>query len=189
MVIDTKKGIGRPKIGREVINIEYNNTTSLGTTVKTGRLVTLPYTEKPFLIQPYATKYRSSALVAYAWNGTVKLIPAYDNHQDQNNTGSLNITIDTTKAWQQFAESPFNQVWGDWQTNTTSVSTSVVSGTSTVLDLGFLGRFDWGVAPTQQHVVDVQRKALSIIHQRYGNNVTIGKLVLTYIDNGQVFTF
>jgi hypothetical protein len=188
MVIDTKKGIGRPKIGREVINIEYNNTASSGTTVKTGRLITLPYTEKPFLIQPYATKYRSSALVAYAWNGTVRLIPAYDNHQDQNNTGSLNITIDATKAWSQFAESPFGQTWGDWQTNTTSVSTSVVSGTSTTLDLGFLGAF-WTGPDINLAAAAARENALSIIHQRYGNNVTIGKLVLTYQGRGQEFVF
>jgi hypothetical protein len=183
MVIDTKKGIGRPKIGREVINIEYNSSASLGSTVKTGRIVTLPYTEKSFLVQPYATKYRSSALVAYAWNGTVKLIPAYDNHTDQNNTGSLNITVDTSKAWNQFAESPFNQIWGDWQTNTTSVSTSVVTGTSTTLDLGFIGQF--GPSMHNNDWAEVRQAALNIIHQRYGNNVTIGKLVLEYLTVGK----
>ena len=107
----------------------------------------------------------------------------------QNNTGSINITIDASAAWKQFAQSPMSQVWGDWQTNTTSVSTSVVTGTTTTLDLGWLGTFNAGGPGSQANFEAAKQTALNIIHQRYGNNVTIGSLVLSYQGIGtQTFT-
>jgi hypothetical protein len=119
IAIDASKGVGRPKIIREVIPFNFN---PASTTTKTGRVVTLPFTEQSFLVQPYATKYRSAAPVAFAWNGTMFLIPSYDNHNDTTNTGSINITIDNTKSWSDFAAGPFGTIWGDWRTTTSSTS-------------------------------------------------------------------
>jgi len=127
IAIDTFKGIARPKIVREVINIKFNSSVS-SNVVQTGRLITLSYAEIPFLTQPYATKYRSSALVAFSWNGQMTLIPSYDNNVDLNQTGSLNVTIDNSAPWKEFAASPFGSLWGDWRTTTTTVSNSVITG-------------------------------------------------------------
>ena len=122
IAIDSVSGVARPKIAREVVKINFNSSTS--SAVKTGRLVTLPYSPVPFLVQPYATQYRSAALVAFAWNGTCVLMPAYDNHIDTINTGSVNITVDNTTAWSQFSNSAYAYIWGDWRTSTNVVSTS-----------------------------------------------------------------
>ena len=73
--------------------------------------------------------------VAYAWNGTLILIPSFDNHGDVNNTGSINITVDNTKPWRDFANSPMAYTWGDWRTTTNVVSTSVVTGTQDITNL------------------------------------------------------
>lgn len=180
MAIDQKKGVGRPSIRREVINVSFNKNLSTNAN-NTGRLVTLPYTEKNFITQPYATKWRSAALLAYAWNGTLKLIPAFDNHNDTINTGSINIVVDVAKPWIDFANSPFGQTWGDWQTTTSVDTKSVVSGTSVDLNLGFLGYF-FGPVNGMTAQQQAEAKALLLIHQMYGNNVTIGKLVVTYSD-------
>lgn len=131
--IDTTDCVARPAIQREVINIDFDATSP--SVQKTGRVISLPYTEVSFLTQPFSTRYRSSARVAYSWNGNILLIPSYDNHNDIINTGSINITIDNTTPWKDFAASAFGSIWGDWRTNTESVSTSVITGTP--LDINF----------------------------------------------------
>jgi|694.fasta_scaffold04465_2 hypothetical protein len=152
IAIDAQKGVARPAIVREVVKIKFNDgsttavTNSSGTfyvdyvnnVQKTGRSITLPYDEISFLRQPYATKYRSSALVAFAWNGTVILIPSYDNHGDTINTGSMNIVIDNATPWRDFAQSPFGQTWGDWRTSVSSVSNSVIHQVTRDVNLGYV---------------------------------------------------
>ena len=122
IAIDGASSVARPKISREVVNIKFNS--GLSSAVSTGRLVSLPYTSTAFLTQPYATQYRSAAMVAFAWNGTCILMPAYDNHVDTISTGSINVTVDNTTAWAQFANSAYSYMWGDWRTTTNTVSTS-----------------------------------------------------------------
>ena len=114
IALDRQNAVARPYVLREVIKINFQQTGS--SAQKTGRAVTLPYTETSFLVQPYATKFRNSALVAFAWNGKLTLVPAYDNHKDSVNTGSLNITVDTSTPWEKFANSPLGTVWGEWRT-------------------------------------------------------------------------
>lgn len=140
IAIDFSKGVARPKIIREVFNVNFNSSQSVNTT-KTGRIVTIGYNEVPFLEQPYATKYRSSALVAYAWNGSVILVPSYDNNTDIHNTGSINITIDNTTPWRDFAASPLGSVFGGWRTTTTTSTNTVITGTQQIInrDIGTLG--------------------------------------------------
>lgn len=153
IAIDSGRGVARPRIIREVFNIKFNSTDSTNVE-KTGRLVTIQYNEVPFIEQPYATKYRSSALVAYAWNGSVILIPTYDNNSDIHNTGSINITIDNTKPWRDFAASPLGSSWGDWRTTTSTVSNTVITGKQTIInrDIGSLG-----VAGSGRQIAGVQR--------------------------------
>jgi hypothetical protein len=127
IAIDQDKGHGRPKIIREVINIAFSPTAS-SNVVKTGRLITLNYAEVPFVTQQYATKYRSSALVAASWNGFVTLIPSYDNNINQKNTGSADIFIDLAAPWKDFAASPLAYSWGDWRTSVNTEVSSVTTG-------------------------------------------------------------
>jgi hypothetical protein len=123
IAIDSKNQIARPKIVREVINIKFNSGLS-SNVQKTGRSITLPYVEAPFVVQPYATKYRSAALVAFAWNGTLIVIPCYDNHEDVNNTGSINTVINNMSG---SSNSILGYIWGDWNTTTSTTSNTVIS--------------------------------------------------------------
>jgi len=132
IAIDSQKGVARPRITREIINIRFNSGAS-SNVVQTGRLVTLQYTSVAHLTQQFATKYRSSALKAYAWNGRAFLIPSYDNNIDLNQTASVNLTIDTATPWVQFADSPFGSLYGDWRTRTDVSSTTIVTGTQNSL--------------------------------------------------------
>jgi len=138
IAIDQNRGLARPKFITEVIKFDFNAGSSTNIQ-KTSRLLTLPYTSNSFINQPYATKYRSSAHVASAWNGTLVLAPAYSNHIDTNNTASVGITIDNATPWQQFANSPMGSAWGSWQTTSNVSSYSVQTGTQDVLkvELGY----------------------------------------------------
>lgn len=136
--IDSSKSEARPKIIREVVNIKFNS--GISTNVQqTGRAITLPYTEARFITQPYATEYRSAALVAFSWNGVLNLIPSYDNQIDTTTTAAASITINNATSWQQFANSPFSSIWGDWRTTTNTVSQTVSSGTPSYITENVVG--------------------------------------------------
>ena len=177
LAINGVQARGRPRIIREIIDIDFNSAASTGVQ-KTGRLVTLPYTEVSHIAQPYATKYRSSAHVSLAWNGSLKLIPEYDNHNDVKNTGSINITVDLTTPWKEFAKGPFGSIWGDWTTQTEVTSKTVRTGETKYVekvDLGGIGLFRSATAANQA--------ALNEIHARYGQNVVVGNLNLRYVSD------
>jgi hypothetical protein len=127
IAIDSKKGVARPKIIREVINLKFNQSASTNVQL-TGRILTLPYTSIEYIVQPFATKYRSAAHVAYAWNGTLQLMPSYTNHMDVHQTGSMSLTFDSSRPWEEFASSPMSYSWGDWRTTTETASSTVVTG-------------------------------------------------------------
>ena len=129
MAIDLNNGGGRPKIIREHIKVAYNSALS-NAVQQTGRVITLPYTEQSFILQPYATAYRSSALVAYSWSGTLSLIPCYDNQVDTTTTAAAQITVNNASAWQQIANSPFGIIYGDWNTTASSTACTTVTGTT-----------------------------------------------------------
>lgn len=180
IAIDSTKGVARPRIIREVVSIKFNSDIS-NNVQKTGRLITIDYDEVSFLEQPYATKYRSSALVAFAWNGSVVLIPSYDNHNDTNNTGSINITIDNTKPWKDFAASPFGSSFGDWRTTTSTTSNTVVSGTQTTRSVN-LGSMSAATARDREAVLAIAAKDLGV-----GVDAIRGNLTFTY--NGTVYNY
>jgi hypothetical protein len=145
LALDRKEAIGRPSITREVVNIDFDTISSSNVT-KTGTAITLPYTEKSHLPQPFSTGIRSAAHVSQAWNGSCIIIPPLDNHEDIKNTGSINITVDTSSPWENFAKSPFNSVYGDWRTTQVMTEKVVTEGAvdNKIVDVGNLGLFvDW----------------------------------------------
>jgi hypothetical protein len=172
IAIDSAKGIARPHIIREVVKINFNSGSS--TANRTGRAITIPYTEVPFIVQPYATKYRSAAHVAYAWNGTCFLFPSYDNHNDIVNTGSLNIVVDNTTAWSDFASSPFGSVWGDWRTTSTSQSNTVTNQVTVDANLGKVAGGTTAAVVTADIWTYLQNAGYS------PNNYTVGNLSLIW---------
>lgn len=188
IAIDSQKSVARPRIVREIVKLDIandfdtvNNANTGGRDFfvdttrniqKTGRCLTLPYNEVSFMVQPFATGYRTAAPVAFAWNGKLMLIPPYDNHNDDENTGSINITIDNTSAWKEFAASPMGSIWGDWRTTTTSVSNTVVTGSQDTYTIE-LGQFDW-----RGSIEESWSAAASRAYQLYGGVGVIGNLTL-----------
>lgn len=127
IAIDRSKTWARPRFIQEVISLKFNTGTSVNIQ-QTNRVLTLPYTTTALISQPYATKYRSSAHVASAWNGSLTLMPSYSNHVDTNNTASFAINIDNAQAWKDFANTPYASNWGAWQTTSNVTSNTVITG-------------------------------------------------------------
>ena len=92
-----------------------------------------------FLTQVYATDYRNAALVAFAYNGSLILVPRYDDRRDIINAGSVNFTVDNATPWKEFANGPFGSIWGDWNTTQQEFVDRVVSETikNVELDIGY----------------------------------------------------
>jgi len=183
IAIDTSKGVARPQIIREFVDIQFNDSAPSSNVVQTGRLVTLDYDEVFFMAQPYATKFRNSALVAFAWNGKVILIPNYDNHQDLNNTGSINITIDNSTPWKDFAKSPFATTFGDWRTTTETTSNTVIDGVPKNINFTAKGGQFGGGGKSQAFINNViaavkQQAAAAGIDP----NLVVGNLTINYLN-------
>jgi hypothetical protein len=172
--IDPTQTRGRPRIVRESVEIVFDlpNSTNVQ---KTNSFITLPYTEVPHLIQPWTTKYISSAGLSVAWNGNIKLFPSYDDQVDSGNPGSLDIKIDLATPWTEFAKSPAGSIYGDWRILNRETTGSKTESTQIgVVDLGALGG---GGGWTQ---AGAEAAAVRIIQERYGKNVTIGRLNIRY---------
>jgi hypothetical protein len=112
IALDAKKSELRPYFEKTVFDLEPS---TLSGTVKKSSLVMLPYTNRVQLQQKLASKFRLCAPVARSWKGKVQLHPGYSFKQDEKKLPAKNITIDNTQAWEDFANSPFGQQFGEWE--------------------------------------------------------------------------
>lgn len=126
IAIDINGNGGRPIISRNYIKTDFNS--GLSSTTLTGRIVTLPYTSVRFMTQGFATDYRSASLVAFSWNGTLQLIPAFDNAIDTTVAASASISGGSSNL-QEFNNNAYNSIYGDWRTTTTTTTNTQNIGT------------------------------------------------------------
>jgi len=145
IAIDKGKGQARPRFVLESFKLIFNSATSTNVQ-QTGRVITLPYTEASFITQPYATQYRSCALVSQHWNGTLSLIPPYNFNVNDIPLQSYGITIDNATPWQQFANTPFGSNWGAWKSSTSVVSNTVTTGKVNTIDVNIDAGIGYGSA-------------------------------------------
>src|SRR5690606_32026390 len=60
----------------------------------------------------------------WSWKGNLELFPSYDHFRDEIQVPEVNITMDMSTPWEQFADSPFGTNFGDWRTVSSSSVTS-----------------------------------------------------------------
>lgn len=160
LAIDPQKGVGRPYISQKYLKVTYNDNSS-SNVQKTGQFITLPYTSEKFIEQPNANVYRNAALVASQWNGTVRLYPSVDNRYNLWDTGSMGITVDNTKPFKDFANSPMGSNYGAWRTTTSSETSTVKTGTRNIvtknigIDIGFAWPEPKDHIPSRQEIYDL----------------------------------
>jgi len=136
--IDKDETVARPYIQRHDVDFAFNSANSSNVQV-TGPIVTLPYTDELYITQRFATKTRIASESFWQWNGLVDLYPSYDFFRDEDQDPDVNITLDLASPWQNFENSPFGSLYGDWRevsrtvtpVTTTSTTTSPTSITTT----------------------------------------------------------
>jgi len=129
IAIDERETVARPKIEKNDIDLKVSNTSNV---VTHGSIASLPYTGELFIQQPYASKYRNATESVWKWEGNLSLHPSYDHFRDEEKLPDVNVNIDLSTAWDQFASSPFAQTFGDWRTvNSQTSSTETREGSLT----------------------------------------------------------
>jgi hypothetical protein len=119
IAIDKDETIARPYYKTHDVDFKYNANSSTNIEV-TGNFLTLPYDDELYITQRFASKFRNATALIWSWNGKLNLYPSYDYFRNETITPNQNITIDLTTPWEQFANSPFGTIFGDWRTTATS---------------------------------------------------------------------
>lgn len=138
IAIDQDEKVARPYFKKHNVDFKYVSANSTNTQ-QSGPIVTLPYTSASYIRQRFATKIRNATEANWQWNGLIDLYPSYDFFRNEQVTPNINVNIDNSTPWEQFAQSPFGTHFGDWRTistNTTS-STSLITtvqGTTTAYE-------------------------------------------------------
>jgi len=86
-----------------------------------GDLVTLPYTHRTLVEQPYATTTRNCAGTYYKWAGTLILTPDNDYWCDTLLKPDLNINVNSNQDNWENVTNPWQTAWSGWQTTFTGV--------------------------------------------------------------------
>ena len=127
VAIDMENREVRPKcIMKAAKLVEKVTTDSARTTAgyqKTGDLLTLPYTEKDFIVQPYATKPENiqSALI-YEYVGKITLTPSGDEWFETEVAPALIVNVDGNfDAVLAASQNQLGTVWNNWETQWSGV--------------------------------------------------------------------
>lgn len=171
--IDSDNGYARPYFTTQPNDLIYDTTNS--TTQMTGSAVTAPYTHLSYIVQPFATKYRNPTESTWQWNGNLNLYPAFDYYRDDQQAANVVINIDTSTPWNQFANSPFGTLYGDWRTTASSTSVTGTSSSSSTSGSTILTQTstNYLTKTTQQRTVDtLSLTGGNTTSYNFGNYVT-----------------
>ena len=128
--IDMQNGELRPKYFMKGVSLQEENTTDDERTndqyQKTGDILTLPYTHKVTVDQPYATRVENlNPVLSFAWAGICRLSPSGDEWFETTRLPDLIINregnFDTILAQNANA---IGTVWNAWQTQWSGVTTT-----------------------------------------------------------------
>lgn len=122
IAIDEDLEIARPRIKRSNIDLDISSNTNVQTD---GRVATLGFTSVDFITQPYASKYRNVTESVWNWAGSITLFPEFDHYRDEKKLPDVNTDIDLASPWQEFANTPFGQMYGDWRVSGVDTKTDV----------------------------------------------------------------
>jgi hypothetical protein len=127
--IDQQKSVARPKFTPHDVDYRYDDESS--TTQRTGNYVTLPYEHVQFIDQDFASKFRNCTESMWSWHGKLQLFPSYDTTRDETRLPNINVTLDLSQPWEDFANSPYGSNFGEWRTVSTNSSSQSSTGGST----------------------------------------------------------
>lgn len=119
IAIDEGRQHARPRFKKNNVDLDVDLASS--TNIKTtGRVAMLDYTSEQLISQPFATKYRNVVDSVWKWNGSLQLFPEFDHYRDETTLPDINVSVDLSSPWEQFANSPFGTNFGDWRVQSSS---------------------------------------------------------------------
>lgn len=152
----------RPEFTFDSVDFFYNSDASSGT-VRTGSLITVPYTEKVFIQQGEATGTMNvNPYAVYRWNGTVTLNPSNDTWFDVRYT-TPSVTNRIINNGDLVKE------WNSWQAAWTGNSTTTSSSSQTLYTI-FNGEHSYTSTDSDIWMLD---------HDRVGLRTTINTTTTT----------
>jgi hypothetical protein len=125
IAIDQDEKVARPYFKKHNVDFKYLAANSTNTQ-QSGPIVTLPYTSTGYIRQRFATKIRNATEAQWQWNGLIDLYPSYDFFRNEQVTPNINVNIDSSTPWEQFAQSPFGTHFGDWRTISSRTTTQAI---------------------------------------------------------------
>ena len=225
--IDTKNGILRPSHYTTAVNLLLGTTavTGIGTVSdanqdsdfaevvgtnikKTGRVLTLDYTQDTWLTQPYATRIESvTPFLIQFWQGQIELTPDVDiwidvNRVEVNNvmmegsfqgiSEALGAEVTTSEDGSRLGVSPV--IWNSWETVGVNVDLSLsnqqqfIQGASDVISNGLVDNLLQGADVGINQIVDASDAivnninatgGVSLDQQRTGTQFTVNETIDT----------
>jgi hypothetical protein len=114
--IDFNEKILRPSFNSNLVDVIYDSGASTGV-MKTGDLITLPYTTASFVDQPVASKsINVNPFAVLAWVGTVELSPPNDNWIDTDTQPEVVVNLQgENDAWSRLVGLGFGTQFNDWE--------------------------------------------------------------------------
>lgn len=93
--IDEAAGELIPRFEQSKFDLKIANTTSA---VVSGDIVTLPYDDQPFIVQPYSSRVRNCVENYWSFAGKLTLFPSYDNFYEVRTSPQNAVTINIDNA-------------------------------------------------------------------------------------------
>jgi hypothetical protein len=169
---DTAQSVMRPKFKEYPVDFQYSSSLSSGVQ-KTGMILSLPYTDEVFAQQTGASKFRVCTESIWQWNGKVELLPETDYHNDTTNAPAINLTIDLSQPWKDFANSIYGTNY-DVLDTTTKTSASVVGVNTWAGNGGTFTKTNTAITTTTSITANVTNTKVTTteIEQQIGNFVS-----------------
>jgi hypothetical protein len=119
--LDTKNGELRPSFDMSTLDALYNQEKS--STISTGDLITLPFSEVSFIEQTDASStINLNPFEVFVWEGKLTLTPETDFWTDTETRPSVNLNnFGENDVYQELGAKGFNSQWGSWETQILSV--------------------------------------------------------------------
>ena len=180
--IDFNEKILRPSFNSNLVDVIYDSGASTGV-MKTGDLITLPYTTASFVDQPVASKsINVNPFAVLAWVGTVELSPPNDNWIDTDTQPEVVVNLQgENDAWSRLVGLGFGTQFNDWED---------VGAGRNERQVGTAGTFTSGRAIIQRQTIRVdQRQSRTGIRSEITGTDTVRSSIGERITNVSIVPF
>jgi len=182
IAIDSVRSEARPFFSQIKVGMYYDSTASTNT-VKTGDMVSLPFTSVAYQTQQYASKFRNCIEGnIYNYTGTLTLDPPGTVSPDITQSPDVISNLDLNANWANLSKylgTAIGTSWGNWtnigSATTQSSSTTSQTGSTTNADGSITNNFQNQVTTTSTQ--NVSRNGVNLVSTDATTSVNLGNVV------------